>query len=462
MKTAGILGLAGFLKHSQRLVVLWSPTYFSRLWCTYELAAWFRYERSLKSVLFVPVEIPMLLLIGNLLMSAGTATYYVEELLDSQSKLATIVVMFLLWVLFSHALQGHIDHVGRLRHDLDNFSLQCASCFCCSNNHRHPETGLPMPCDRTMVYRTLQEWMSKTAGEAQDNEHLSTFNTEVRTTLKRYVTGGLPERHLFLRYADMLFMAFPVVWVAMDCLVVHLQRDTANRWLYFCSAVARWLVSSPLTLSIHIRLMYAMHRRSGGVKEKTKGGKLRASCFWGISGLVLHSCLTVPLRAELYTQSGVTWALLVAIVLEALISYCLFRSGNKKLLPRTTFSLSSGFAEHDACSGRQSCDVVTELEVEPMQLGRPCSGNAVKTSAVTCLRQTAHDHQSFRHERDKSGFCLTAMSPRTSNHVLEDDSIGIPFDASWQPVSETSTLTALGPVYRVDLGRGEIGFVIRL
>eukprot|EP00415_Alexandrium_ostenfeldii_P002437 UN2437 len=42
LKDAGIKALRGFLMRSRELHVMWSPEYFSRLWCVYELAAFMR------------------------------------------------------------------------------------------------------------------------------------------------------------------------------------------------------------------------------------------------------------------------------------------------------------------------------------------------------------------------------------------------------------------------------------
>lgn len=42
-----------------------------------------------------------------------------------------------------------------LSKQLQDFSVDRAECFCCSNKHIHPTTGQALPCDRELVVETL-------------------------------------------------------------------------------------------------------------------------------------------------------------------------------------------------------------------------------------------------------------------------------------------------------------------
>lgn len=46
LKEKGILGLSAFLDKSQNLTILWSKRYFTRLWCSYEVATFLRKEST--------------------------------------------------------------------------------------------------------------------------------------------------------------------------------------------------------------------------------------------------------------------------------------------------------------------------------------------------------------------------------------------------------------------------------
>merc|ERR1712190_307615 len=56
LKSAGIMSIGGFLKHSKRLLVLWDSSYNQRLWCIYELAAFLAMMQKdhSKELVFLP------------------------------------------------------------------------------------------------------------------------------------------------------------------------------------------------------------------------------------------------------------------------------------------------------------------------------------------------------------------------------------------------------------------------
>eukprot|EP00490_Sorites_sp_Unknown_P007439 CAMPEP_0114696324 /NCGR_PEP_ID=MMETSP0191-20121206/72426_1 /TAXON_ID=126664 /ORGANISM="Sorites sp." /LENGTH=84 /DNA_ID=CAMNT_0001993817 /DNA_START=31 /DNA_END=281 /DNA_ORIENTATION=+ len=67
-KEQGIAGLAAFLSNSRRMVILWSPRYFSRLWCTYEVGAFLRLHKR-RDVEIIPASFGVYLCFASLLLA---------------------------------------------------------------------------------------------------------------------------------------------------------------------------------------------------------------------------------------------------------------------------------------------------------------------------------------------------------------------------------------------------------
>ena len=61
--------------------------------------------------------------------------------------------------LYLYVLTGTLRDMSALPAHFRDFCLDDAKCFCCSNAHRHPDTGEELMCDRQLIYSILEEWI---------------------------------------------------------------------------------------------------------------------------------------------------------------------------------------------------------------------------------------------------------------------------------------------------------------
>ncbi|CAE7210572.1 unnamed protein product, partial [Symbiodinium microadriaticum] len=65
LKQRGILNLPGFLLSSEKLVILWSEHYFSRLWCVFEMATYLKDPSGRERTQIIPVKTGALLWLSS-------------------------------------------------------------------------------------------------------------------------------------------------------------------------------------------------------------------------------------------------------------------------------------------------------------------------------------------------------------------------------------------------------------
>eukprot|EP00929_Paragymnodinium_shiwhaense_P076482 TRINITY_DN39330_c0_g4_i1.p1 TRINITY_DN39330_c0_g4~~TRINITY_DN39330_c0_g4_i1.p1 ORF type:complete len:692 (+),score=75.84 TRINITY_DN39330_c0_g4_i1:81-2156(+) len=239
-KIAGVLGLAGFMKASSRLVILWSGKYFTRLWCTFEIASWL-HLRKLKpgSILLMPVQLGLAICTcaGFMLVQCLLAMWLRHS--PVVFVLVNIILAGVVFPFISFRFHTMQQELRSLHGQFKAFSFNNAACYCCSVKHR-TACGKTIPCDRKMVLYTLNQWFRSSYREsfsafeesrpptAMDDqsgvENLEAgldgagfFDELVRTRLAPIVLRNLGSNRIPYYYT--LFPMFPLLWSYMDTLV---------------------------------------------------------------------------------------------------------------------------------------------------------------------------------------------------------------------------------------------------
>jgi len=227
LKARCIFGLAGFLDRAETLVVLWSPRYFCRLWCTYEIATWLKNRRTVKPVVFVPVQISILFIICFVVVSCVQITTTIARTMLLQSEVSAeeswsadtiffliacnvVMACVLLPMCFNFWTEMFKD-VAELNRQLSAFRVQDTQCFCCTHKHRDPTTGHAVQCDRELIYGVLQKWYGTGYGGM---DYLDVFNSLVREQLATPIERKLQDNTLLLQYLARAGLASLTPWLA--------------------------------------------------------------------------------------------------------------------------------------------------------------------------------------------------------------------------------------------------------
>eukprot|EP00929_Paragymnodinium_shiwhaense_P094061 TRINITY_DN54478_c0_g1_i1.p1 TRINITY_DN54478_c0_g1~~TRINITY_DN54478_c0_g1_i1.p1 ORF type:complete len:577 (-),score=38.73 TRINITY_DN54478_c0_g1_i1:398-2128(-) len=310
-KSAGIMGLAGFLRVSQRLVVLWSPRYFSRLWCTYELVAWsYLHGLDPRKIRFLPVgwcAIHCAFVFGFTLYPI--LTLIIRQLWPAAEVfVSTVASAMLLPVVCKISC---LAQEMNLAEDLiQRFTIHKSECFCCTQKHIHPETGVSLSCDRELVYATLSNWdvmirssrlsdccdgfpnieSGDKALEDNIEKALERFDKTVREDMSRVFSGSKNSALLCLSYKDCVFACVPLVWSGTDYTI---SLCLAGRYVY----AARWVVeyaSVPLgVLPVSVAAMVAAVRIMKRVGTYVRPRCLQRIVTVGVSTFVFFFTFTL-------------------------------------------------------------------------------------------------------------------------------------------------------------------------
>mmetsp|Transcript_118076 Transcript_118076/g.329143 ORF Transcript_118076/g.329143 Transcript_118076/m.329143 type:complete len:574 (+) Transcript_118076:81-1802(+) len=170
-KQAGILAFAAFIAKSKYVCCLWSPEYFTRLWCTLEMAAMTTSSnQAALPMVFLPVKLYKMAYCLFLFVALGRMLYAINNVtgrvLPAASFMGLMCIILAPLLLTNSVRQYYRDRM-ELEKQLQVFSVDDAAC--CFED------------DRAVIYEALREWFGDT----------HTFDELVRTQVRAHIIEAI-------------------------------------------------------------------------------------------------------------------------------------------------------------------------------------------------------------------------------------------------------------------------------
>ncbi|CAE7323472.1 unnamed protein product [Symbiodinium sp. CCMP2456] len=282
LKFAGALSIGGILKNSRSMLVCWDETYFQRLWCVFELAAFLRShderatELDIRPTFLGPCA-------ACLFLMCSAAMLVIRPQQEPKAYLNT-PINAAIWLcgLFSIVapvgaafLRDFFCKLEGMKDQLPKFCLRDPTCHCCEVNHVL-DSGQCMSCDREVMEDCIRSWFGSTIR----------FESHVRQRVLPEVEKRLGN-YLF-PYHMLVGCCIPIVWAHFDGLAIAMAeedwRHLAERSMYVLS---RWLCELPIFFALAFPLMWNLRDR-------------RSTLFADVAVNVLCMVLPLPVYYGMY------------------------------------------------------------------------------------------------------------------------------------------------------------------
>ena len=161
LKTQAIFSLAGLLKNSDTMLILWDPTWTERLWCLFELAAFLKSKKTQEQTLIVrPIFLgPISVTLFVTVFAFGLPINIVP--IDDWTTVLVPIAFALLsglavgfWTVST--LRSYFRDLDTMKEQLLSISFDRTRAACCDQNHVGPG-GQELLCDRKVV-KTCVIW----------------------------------------------------------------------------------------------------------------------------------------------------------------------------------------------------------------------------------------------------------------------------------------------------------------
>ena len=223
-KAAGIASLGAFLGSAENFVVLFSPDYFSRLWCCYELAAFRHLQVAGKQkITFLPLAFPRVLFANAVAIAAACVPHAFISVfgpwlgidINNVSTNFYGAVTYpgsLLWCWTMYECQRYVDARDMIDEQLENFSITKTEC--------HDEK------DRPRVEREIARWF----GDGDRDVGIQKFDEYVKTDVRELIEDMIGKRKPFSASIPWLYIFVSSTGAILEDIVAFATFYTLPTW----------------------------------------------------------------------------------------------------------------------------------------------------------------------------------------------------------------------------------------